>query len=145
MQRDTCKHYTGSYHNRQCGAGVTYSDVTPKVGTPGWVFLQPCKIATDPHALNVIQELGPQGTCDKFELPSAEEVRAENEAMETHFKQFQLTLPLIERIKREHKDEDWQGVEVCPVCQGRLHLSITAYNGHVWGKCDTEDCLSWME
>ena len=33
----------------------------------------------------------------------------------------------------------------CPVCKGRLHLDQSAYNGHVWGKCETEGCLSWME
>lgn len=34
----------------------------------------------------------------------------------------------------------------CPTgCGGKLHLSQAAYNGHVWGKCTTEDCLSWME
>ena len=34
----------------------------------------------------------------------------------------------------------------CPTgCGGKLHLSQAAYNGHVWGKCTTEGCLSWME
>ena len=33
----------------------------------------------------------------------------------------------------------------CPACKGRLHLSQAAYNGHVWGKCETEGCVSWME
>lgn len=33
----------------------------------------------------------------------------------------------------------------CPVCKGRLHLSQSAYNGHVHGKCETEGCVSWME
>lgn len=34
----------------------------------------------------------------------------------------------------------------CPTkCGGKLHLSQAAYNGHVWGKCTSEGCLSWME
>jgi hypothetical protein len=28
---------------------------------------------------------------------------------------------------------------------GWLHLSQSAYNGHVHGKCETDDCVSWME
>lgn len=34
----------------------------------------------------------------------------------------------------------------CPTgCGGKLHLSQAAYNGHVWGKCTTAGCVSWME
>jgi hypothetical protein len=33
----------------------------------------------------------------------------------------------------------------CPICGGSLHLSIAAYNGHVWGVCETVGCLAWME
>lgn len=33
----------------------------------------------------------------------------------------------------------------CPLCKGKLHLSQSSYNGHVWGKCENEDCVSWME
>ena len=33
---------------------------------------------------------------------------------------------------------------VCPKCKGRLWYSISGYNGHVWGKCNTKDCLVWM-
>ena len=33
----------------------------------------------------------------------------------------------------------------CPVCKGRLHLSQSGYNGHVRGKCETKDCLNWIE
>lgn len=39
-----------------------------------------------------------------------------------------------------------QEVIDCPTkCGGKLHLSQAAYNGHVWGKCTTEGCVSWME
>lgn len=33
----------------------------------------------------------------------------------------------------------------CPVCKGKLHLSQAAYNGHVHGRCETKECVSWME
>lgn len=35
----------------------------------------------------------------------------------------------------------------CPACGGleTLFLSQAAYNGHVWGKCSTSGCVSWME
>jgi len=33
----------------------------------------------------------------------------------------------------------------CPICKGRLHLKQSALNGHVHGRCETADCLHWME
>ena len=36
-----------------------------------------------------------------------------------------------------------QGKIKCPKCEGELHYT-RAKNGHVWGKCKTENCLSWM-
>ncbi|MCK9558338.1 MAG: hypothetical protein M0R50_09905 [Candidatus Cloacimonetes bacterium] len=55
------------------------------------------------------------------------------------------TDPLVNRIKAEHKKKDWAGIEVCPICGGKLHLTHAAYNGHVSGSCETADCLNWME
>jgi hypothetical protein len=34
---------------------------------------------------------------------------------------------------------------VCPACGGKLHYSVASYNGHLWGQCDTKDCVSWMQ
>ncbi len=33
----------------------------------------------------------------------------------------------------------------CPKCKGELNYSRAKSNGHVWGKCKTENCLSWMQ
>lgn len=39
------------------------------------------------------------------------------------------------------------GAVDCPVCEkpGALHYSVAAVNGHIWGKCATEGCVSWMQ
>ena len=38
------------------------------------------------------------------------------------------------------------GILECPKCKGRLHWTrAIAYNGHVHARCETEDCLAWME
>lgn len=58
---------------------------------------------------------------------------------------FAKAVPLIQRIKQEHRGQSWSGVEECPACHGCLRLSIAASNGHVWGKCQTAGCLAWME
>lgn len=41
--------------------------------------------------------------------------------------------------------QDRRGVVTCPACKGRLHLTQSAYNGHVYGQCETKGCISWME
>lgn len=40
---------------------------------------------------------------------------------------------------------DRVGIIECPKCKGKLHYSISSYNNHVWGKCETENCLAWMQ
>ena len=42
------------------------------------------------------------------------------------------------------KNKDARGEIECPACKGKLHYSIASYNGHIWGKCETEKCLEWM-
>ncbi len=41
------------------------------------------------------------------------------------------------------KKED-RGTITCPICKEPLHYS-RRNNGHVWGKCTTENCLNWMQ
>lgn len=38
------------------------------------------------------------------------------------------------------------GFVSCPVCKsGTLHYTVAGYNGHMWGRCSTKDCVSWMQ
>lgn len=53
--------------------------------------------------------------------------------------------PLISKIKRIHRGITWQGIKICPICDGKLHIRHSGYNGHVWGKCETENCVCWAE
>lgn len=38
-----------------------------------------------------------------------------------------------------------KGKIICPACNGNLHWTKASINGHVWGKCETENCLSWAQ
>lgn len=33
----------------------------------------------------------------------------------------------------------------CPKCGNVLKYSVAAYNGHVWGECCTDGCISWIQ
>ena len=145
MQKGLCKHYNGSFHNKNCCAGVCYDDVTPDPKKSGCALRQPCRqipLFTTPEQL---AEFEKRGSCDKYEEPTQAELDGYEASIQSTMRNFTASLPLIGRMKQEHKGQDWQGVVECPVCKGRLHMTHAAFNGHVHGKCETENCLAWME
>lgn len=144
-EQQTCRHFNGSFHNKTCNAGVCYKSVTPQPDEPGSAYREPCRRWSDGHALKVLQETGPQGICGKYEPFTEAELLQQDREMETAMARMMLTIPLIGDIKEKHAGTNWQGVVECPVCKGNLHMSHSGYNGHVWGRCETEGCLSWME
>lgn len=129
---DKCIHFNGVM-NKICEAGVCYDDFRKELpGENGYRF--PC-----------IKDLCGTATCEKRQWPDEAYIQGRLDEIEQSTKRMMLAMELVGRIKQEHKGESWQGVEVCPVCGGKLHLSHAAYNGHVWGRCETENCLAWME
>lgn len=141
--RDSCRHFTGimsradgsridlfSKERGQCKAGVYYDTVLVKgVGLPCFPPSngKPCP------------------DCSKREAQTPEEIAQREAEIKEAVERFEKTGPLVRRIKTEHKGKDWQGVEECPICKGKLHMTHAAYNGHTWGKCETDDCVSWIE
>lgn len=123
-----CVHFTGVQHE-VCKAGVRYDSFAKNAGLP-CIRLGGAR---------------PGNSCDKKQLPTEEEIQKHEDEIEATLKRFRTVAPVIEKVKKEHKGTSWKGVEVCPVCNGRLHMTHAAYNGHVWGKCETQGCLAWME
>ena len=37
------------------------------------------------------------------------------------------------------------GTIKCPACGSKLNYSVSSFNGHLWGTCETAECLRWME
>lgn len=149
---NTCRHFTNGVdvlHDGQCAKGVCYRDVTANPNVPGASFRLPCHTPNEAHGLKVLQETGPAGTCEHFSVLTEQEL-AEQEAafeiaMQESNRRMELVGPLIVAMKKQYKGKSVKGVKTCPVCGGKLHLSHSGYNGHVWGKCETEGCVAWME
>lgn len=83
--------------------------------------------------------------CEHRRVPTQEEVVAHKEWVrgQTHL----LGTVMIGILPWREK---WQGrnhheVVECPACKGRLHLSIAGSRSHVHGRCETVNCVSWME
>lgn len=157
MNRDSywtneCRHFTSGVdviHDKCCKLGVCYRDVTAKPDEPGSMFRLPCHTPCEKHGLQVLAETGPAGTCQHFDPLTEQEVQEREEAgekaMQEAIRRMKLVEPIITAIKQKYKGKSVKGVKTCPVCGGKLHLSHSGYNGHVWGKCETENCLAWME
>lgn len=144
MRPTTCKHFNG-HRNQTCEAGVRYDDVTPDPKGVGCACRRPCQTEPFSQSAAHLDEHARRGSCDKLELPSKEDVEAHEKAVQRMMDNFRLSLSLTAKIKKDHKSEDWNGEEECPVCKGRLFIRHSGYNGHTWGKCQTTNCLAWIE
>ena len=142
FDRNYCEHYApqpGSLQKDYCALGCGASermDAARKAGQPN---MTPCiggHTAQDPLAL-----------CPKWERRSLERAEKRADSIAKHFGQLALVMPVVSKWRtwRRNYRVGKQEVIECPACHGRLHLSQAAYNGHVHGKCETEDCVSWME
>jgi len=52
---------------------------------------------------------------------------------------------MIDALALIEKEKGEKGVIECPACNNDLQWTRAKINGHVWGKCKTENCLSWMQ
>lgn len=52
---------------------------------------------------------------------------------------------MIESLKIIKDMPGDRGKIKCPQCGNDLHWTRASSNKHVWGKCKTENCLSWMQ
>ena len=161
MRHGTCIHYNGLgiADNKCCKAGVNYTDAFGK--EPGVVCRMPCiqfyvkpthgkgtyVKAGEPWVREEKDRQGQQEIpCPSFLLPTEEQIQEHRKETDAHMEKTFAALKVVGEWRVNPKPaSDRAEVIECPVCKGRLHLSQSAYNGHVWGKCETTDCVSWME
>lgn len=84
-------------------------------------------------------------TCTLLRRPTKEEIKLHNEWIEGRISRVGKVMEAIHPWRIKHRGRQAQETIACPICSGRLHLSISAVNGHVHGHCETSDCVSWVE
>lgn len=52
--------------------------------------------------------------------------------------------PVLLSYRTSHRGKGEHIIE-CPACGGRLHFSIAGSNGHALVRCESKDCVSWIE
>ena len=134
-----CIHYR---YNREakspetdtCEAGVRYDQ-----------FKQ-SKFAVRPCFLDDKGQSKPDALpCEHLRRPTTKEIALHEKWLKTHFRKMAIVMLGIAEWRKSHKGKSASEVVECPICKGRLHLSIATYNDHVHGRCETPDCVSWME
>jgi hypothetical protein len=160
MRRGTCIHYTGLFsHERKCKAGVEYDVAFGK--QPGVFLRMPCVDAIErplhrrgtyvkagePSYLEQVDRKGEQRIpCDLRLEPTDEQVEQDRRASDDHYQKTVTAIKVASNWRVKPKPtQDRREVVECPVCNGKLHLFQSSYNGHVHGKCETAECVSWME
>ena len=89
-------------------------------------------------------------TCPDFTDPTDEQIAEGQKQFDAFVERMDRVLPVIKKFKDANRlpGGAWRGnktKETCPCCGKGLSMSISSYNGHVWGKCETGGCVSWME
>jgi hypothetical protein len=137
-----CIHWTGTQTERR-KEGI---DFRALVGGEqlGWCTRLPC-IALEAKG-------GAKAVCAKFRKPTAEEVTESKARSDEALRR--LMVAYTGKVREWREAQGWSkknrvaatGKVACDVCKtGEIHLTMAAYNGHVWGKCTTDGCVSWLE
>jgi hypothetical protein len=145
-----CVHFTGLHgpgmkRHETCAAGVRYDDVMvshepmPYQSRSGHDYTT----ARSMPCLGGSHNLG-GATCAKRCTPTREEAEAkERELQDFIAKMGTARRAIVEHIKAGGRSS---GAIPCPCCTtGALGYSRVSSNGHIWAKCSTEGCVSWME
>jgi len=161
MNKGTCIHFTGLRERESCcKAGINYSEAFD-INKPGILFRLPCiqyqTVAADGKSTyiksgepSMRKEIDRRGEamspCTHFREPTSEEVEADRRESDAFMNRTIVALKVASKWRvKPNPAEDRRDVVECPICKGKLHLSQSAYNGHVHGKCETDGCVSWME
>lgn len=131
-----CTHFTGMGCDKaSCAVGVVYASVKSQE-VKGFAGI-PC-----------FRE-GAAVPCDKRHFPTPEEVAAEVAEHDASWERLKLGIGAASKHAKEKgfkKGNGGCGVVPCPVCKtGELNYTVASYNGHMWGRCTTPKCVSWMQ
>ena len=86
----------------------------------------------------------PTTVCEHWLRRTREMGEALADSFEKEMKDMQLLGPILSEWRKKEPIGKQEIIE-CPVCEGKLNLSQSSYNGHVHGRCETDGCFNWME
>lgn len=128
-----CIHFRSMGRHDTCEKGVPYNSFKKEDRT-----LQRCPC---------YNTKGDKAFCEHRRLPTKQEIAAHEEWQAKSFNKLATVLEAIRpwRMKWSREGINYQETIECPLCKGRLYLTISGCNGHIHGRCHTEGCVAWME
>jgi hypothetical protein len=147
MRKGLCKHFRSPFHHKTCEAGIDYDSVTPEPERQlGKGLRLPCRsipvVSSSPEQL---EEFEKRGTCACFLEPTDEEVAVHEKSMKDHIAKMLVVEGAVAPLRQKFAKTGGSETIKCPVCGGKLAVSISSYNGHARVVCSTESCVRWME
>lgn len=150
-QAPSCKHFT-DLQSGKCALGITYESVRKDHEPIEYAHHPAAKPPYYKHSRSFPcmgkYNLG-GAVCDKLELPTSEEIAAE----EAEYKRLSENTRTAREAIVKFLGGPWKkgkggasGEITCPVCEsGTLKFSRSGYNGHIHATCTTDGCVAWME
>jgi hypothetical protein len=137
FEMNYCQHYgRGKGADMVCSAGMDLK-VTQQVAVgEKKIKWGPC---IEGHTL-----ANPLQYCPHWLRRTREQGEKRADAIEKSIRMMEVVMPTVEVWRNKPPIGKAEVIE-CPECKGKLHLSQAAYNGHVFAKCETPGCVSWME
>ncbi len=123
---DKCIHFNGMA-NQFCEAGINYEAVKDKTQRP---YRLPCVKNTPFYGSSCTE------ACFRTHEQALEETKKRME-------NFSIVY-IIQALSVISEIPENAGTIKCPKCGKQLRYT-RAVNGHVWGKCETQDCLNWVQ
>lgn len=132
-----CQHYKpGKGADMVCAAGMDIGKIKCVPTGDKQIKWGPC---IEGHKL-----ADPTSHCQKWVRRTREQAEKRADSVERAVEKMVVLDPVLSAWRTKLPIGKQEIIE-CPVCKGRLHLSQAAYNGHVHGKCETKDCVAWIE
>lgn len=132
-----CQHYThGKGAKMECAAGMDLGKVRK---IPTGTMDRPLGPCIDGHTLN-----DPKSHCPHWLRHTQEQAEAQADFVERSLSIIAKAAPVIGAWKKCEPIGKREVIE-CPVCQGRIYLSQSSFNGHVLARCETKDCVGFIQ
>lgn len=132
MKKGICVHYNSVLHEKTCIKNINYKELS---GGTLIIFNLPCVKSGE----------GKSGiTCDEYLEPTQEQLDQYRKDTDEFFDKAIRNLHLTGVMKKELPNGGTGEME-CPECKGVLHYAVNSGNQHTSARCETENCLGWIE
>lgn len=152
MMKGYCVHFSGTISDI-CDLGFNYIQVARKQ-TQEEIDWHNENFPDHPLERSGISKRMPCATrnevsCPDYQEPTQEDLSSQEEEIASFLQRVDATRKVIIRYidSEGQKGHDFIGNIPCPICNnGTVEFTYAgSYNGHIHARCNTSECVQWME